>query len=928
MSTLAKVIMQGDQAIEIYVEDAKLHTKNDGPLSPPLEPHDFEELWDDVRANAEIVQETPDESTQNQSNIESNLQGPRRRRVRTREQDPNFTATKLQDVYTVAREDSQLVEKQFETLDRYLPRKIVNETRDHTEDCVRQGDPEGATKVLETTLETLKEEFNKQGHHDPTPWRVSMAEILIEQGQRQEARNVLSKIPSDDQQPTGPDAEYKRTMDELVEMLETKLDLFRRAEYWDKARETGEKIHSIDPSYFDLDKPMDRFKQVRRILCAGVVKEVDAQKATECRARNNFLSEALEIYNHGCFLSEAYYKLFDANVTPLSVFDHPHCANIFISAARICYYFDSTGYATMPRSFVCKGPDLTCMDWKHQALYFLEKGKARALLDTMVAEDIPLPRMARVADAAHNMLVKRRSGTSSASSSRASTLSLPVSQLHTLRDSDFASRGHRHIRSDSMIQTEITSHLRFADQSLRVETSNLSASEASSLAPSPAGTRSPVLTREESIRVRARLTWRRYLEWAVAQANPSLDNIPPDTLLVEFALSSTAPCGIIVIVAATDAVNTVQWKEADTHEIRRCIAGLRKSMETLNSRTVPLCQTGSNDPEQISSTASQERLVTLLRDVVVAPVQPHLEGKKKLIIVPSGDLAHVPWRIFFDLPVTVVPSLGIWARLRNQKTAQSAKVPKVSVVSTAPEDKEKARNDEAGYVRNIPFSRIEALYIAKRHEQLPFLADGKDRSDLEAAAEDARILHICAHSNFDSKSPMSSSLELFNEPFTIRDWHRSSIKAELVVFSSCLSGVSRAYDSGSTIGFAHILLGTGTKAFIGSLWKVHDVATLLLMTMFYEELMKPLPAVDALFEAQNRMRNLTDDQLLEVIDDLKHYALGHRGIEEYVINAGYYIHLLKQTKAEEWRQEKYWAAFVLTGYGLNEIYPASNEQSS
>jgi CHAT domain-containing protein len=308
-------------------------------------------------------------------------------------------------------------------------------------------------------------------------------------------------------------------------------------------------------------------------------------------------------------------------------------------------------------------------------------------------------------------------------------------------------------------------------------------------------------------------------------------------------------------------------------------------------------------------------------------VEPHLEGKKKIIIVPSGDLAHVPWRIFFDMPITVVPSLEIWLRLQAEVKTKEPQQPKLSIVSTAPEDKEKRMKAEP-YIRNIPFSRIEALYIARLHGHSPFLADDKDHSDLEDLTKDTQILHICAHSNFEPESPMTSSLELFRKPLTIRDWHKLSIKADLVVFSSCLSGYSKAYDSGSTIGFAHTLLGTGTKAFIGSLWKVNDRATLLLMTMFYEELRKPLPAVDALYEAQRRMRNLTNDGLREMVDRLEQVALQNGKTRPYVINARYWLEDLRYSDAKEWQQERYWAAFVLTGYGSNIIYPGNDEGSS
>lgn len=409
--------------------------------------------------------------------------------------------------------------------------------------------------------------------------------------------------------------------------------------------------------------------------------------------------------------------------------------------------------------------------------------------------------------------------------------------------------------------------------------------------------------------------------------------IPSDTLVVEYALSSTAPCGIMVIIASSTSIRAVKWQEANVEKIQTCIGALRATMQTSGSRmmTIRQCrhQKRPAGPSRKHFHVAQEQLDELLRKFVVAPVQLHLEGKRNLIVVPSGDLAHVPWRIFFDLPVTVVPSLEIWVRLQAQVQGQprSSLTPKSAIISTAPVDGKMKMNNEPGWVRNIPYSRVEALYVARLHAQLPFLADNQDYGALEALAQDAQILHICAHSSFEPESPMSSSLELFKEPLTIRDWHRLSIKADLVIFSSCLSGYSKAYDSGSTIGFAHTLLGTGTKAFIGSLWEVYDHATLILMALFYEELQKALPVADALYMAQKRMQTLDKDDRHEIVDRLEDKLDGIDS-RPYVLKKNFLLKELRKTDPEEWRQPRYWAAFVLTGYGSSNIYTAGADQMS
>lgn len=934
------------------VEDGQLHKQNCSPTSPPLNSKGFNEHCDDLRTKADTTQYSVEEPTQYPSNPEAGRSGARKRRIRKHEQDTNLIATNQKNLYTIVREDSQLTEEDRENLYHLLPSKIVENTQDLAQECVRRGDTYGACRLHKEALDKLRKELDEQKRVDDTPLNVSIAELLIGQGRRQEARAVLSRVHSPAySKRTSDDHDYEKMMD----MAEMELDQCRRAESWDKAREKAHILYDIEPSYFNLTQPMDRFSTIRRIMNAGVVKEAEARDASDLDTRVRFLSQALEIYNHGCHALEVFHEFFDSNETTLSGFDHSDCANIFFSAARICHEFDTLGHKITPTLFPCKGPQLLCRDWKQQALHFLETGRARSLLDTInrgnVVKEIRRRLIKKaitvVTEAARVVLKTRSYAMSSSDSSRTPSISHDI----MLPNSDSRSIHRDGALSDSLANRELLLSHRGDDELLKLHTSNLSGPGNLDVHTSPAAIVRRSLTKEEESRVRVRLNWHRCLLWALIQVNPALRatlgttlpldggaigtfedmraNIPSDTLVVEFALASKTPCGIMVVVATADAVEAVEWEAIDTFEIQRCIGDLRASMEISDDRMGPICRshttcesaTRLNGPDRELSAVHRERLDELLRKYVVAPVQPYLEGKKQLIIVPSGDLAHVPWRIFFDLPITVVPSLSIWVQLHAQSSAIPDQGPNFLVVSTSPEDQEKKKNNEP-YLRNIPFSRIEALHIARLHGQLPFLADDEEHKRLGELARDKKVVHICAHSTFESEAPISSSLQLFKEPRTIRDWRELSITADLVVFSSCLSGISRAFDSGSTIGFAHTILATGTKAFIGSLWRVDDRATLLLMAMFYEELRKPLPAVDALYEAQRRMRNLTDAELMDVIDRLEQAMCAEQaGMSQYVIHPLYFLDHLRTTEAEAWREERYWAAFVLTGYGSKCIYP-------
>ncbi|KAH6615353.1 CHAT domain-containing protein [Boeremia exigua] len=947
ISSVSKSALQNNLGIRILIEDAKSHTQEGGLVSPTLSPNEFNELWDDVRAKADTAQEATEESTQDLSNPEGR-KGLRKRRARTNERDSDFVATKLKDIFAAVRDDAQFTEADLEGLDRYLPRKIVETTRDQALEFISRGDAEGACKLLEDALAELNNQLEKQKHVDATPWKVSMAEILIDQGRRQEARAVLSNVASPtrnvsdspDHQGTASDVEYAKMMEMAqVAQVEEELDLCRRAEDWDKVREVAQALHGIDPSYFDLDKPMDRFGQVRRILNAGMLQEAKYKQASDPQTGCLHLMKALEIYNHGCYTSKVFNEFFNTSEATVSGFDHSDCANIFFSAARVCHHFDSIGYRISPRLFSCKGPNLTCQDWKDQALHFLEQGRARALLDSInrgrVVNDVRRRLIKNnillLTEAAVKVLRQRGSAMSSTYSSRVPSVSagVPVSQLPMLTKLDFTRRNHGHSRADSFVQPD---HSHTVRQSLTLATSNLSNSTTSSLPASPAAP-TPTLTKEENSRLRVQMNWRRCLLGVLTQgqvgSSSSIEDlrsrIPSDTLVVEFALASRAPCGIMVIIAATDGVKAVEWTETNTEEIRRCIRNLRDSMQTFDDRT---SQPGSPEApltptlNRRDSTLYQERLDDLLRKYAVAPVEPHLKDKKNLIIIPSGDLAHVPWRIFFDLPTTVVPSLEIWTRLQSQ-SASPPPSPKLCAISTAPVDAAKAAAHLPGSLRNIPFSRIEALYLARTHSTTPFLADNAPHAALAAHAHGATVLHIAAHSSFDPSAPLASALDLAAPPLSIRHWPALRIAAPLVVFSACLSAYSRAYDSGATIGFAHALLGTGSACFVGSLWRVDDRATLLLMVLFYGALRGGKGVAEALWEAQRGMQNLTPQGLNEIVDVLECGGVRAKG---FVVGQAFLLRELRATDARVWREERFWAAFVVMGYGAGRVYPGCEDE--
>jgi CHAT domain-containing protein len=189
-------------------------------------------------------------------------------------------------------------------------------------------------------------------------------------------------------------------------------------------------------------------------------------------------------------------------------------------------------------------------------------------------------------------------------------------------------------------------------------------------------------------------------------------------------------------------------------------------------------------------------------------------------------------------------------------------------------------------------------------------------------SKSSHIFHLCAHGTFEPESPHLSQIELFQDSLRVIDFCNFQLQAALVVFSSCLSGLSRGLDSASALGFAHTILGTGAQAFVGTLWPVHEVATLLFMVSFYRSVRAGKPPAESLMIAQNTLRCMDTEAFHDPKSELDYLLDG--GAETYEK----YVYVLKwrlnteiwTIEIEKFRHPRLWAGFVLIGYGDEPIY--------
>lgn len=628
------------------------------------------------------------------------------------------------------------------------------------------------------------------------------------------------------------DAQHQSMMDQVEQYLHLAL----RAKEQVQTPLADEKLQRLAPDYFDLATSKNKFDKVRRILIIGRLSELKASDSNDPEERQRMLRKALQLYNSGCHAGDLFDSVYD--------YDHSDCASLFFSAARVCISFEQNAFRSRRGQLIGLGrylfnPILTETNWKSQALQFLEQGRARALLHYVGQHHATIPTevknvltelLAAVKGVHSNMRKRKRDSFSIAFDSIVDAPILngihpegqtPLSTIacQALHGSIGAPEHQLHDQQIPISSREVFSEKQAAGMDLDDS--------------SPSAVSEPEDSFASQCHASSSRAWRRWRK-AFHHAKAQLDTIfldaaeaalpksgsvndfkkfrrylPEETGVIEYGLPSSFPTGLITLVIGNCGVSKASWEETvNAQELQSNISMLLTLM--MSEHSTPPTPTGGIEP--ISTKQVFHQTKNYLTKVLVDPIRDHVDQFRRLIIVPCGDLAHVPWSLLFPSQLlSLAPSLSILIRLHEQH-ARIIEQPTTCVVAKGPSSSS-----------SIQYSGIEALHIARLHKQWLILSDVHytwlTLGQLVASSD---LLHVCAHGKFDDITPFHSGIDLFQDPITLTQWHKLRMKTKLTIFSSCVSSFSKTYDSGSAFGFASTLLACGTQAFVGSLWDVDD----------------------------------------------------------------------------------------------------------
>lgn len=315
-----------------------------------------------------------------------------------------------------------------------------------------------------------------------------------------------------------------------------------------------------------------------------------------------------------------------------------------------------------------------------------------------------------------------------------------------------------------------------------------------------------------------------------------------------------------------------------------------------------------------SSTAAQAiaKLKTQsqpLYEKLIQPLEPHLTAARKLIIVPDGVLAYLPFETLADnvkrgapvfllerFAISYAPSASALAALRTLKTNAAAATGFIAFgdpvyAKTETEIVPTMQSNERGFdFRQLPYTRNEVNEIAAlfpANERRILLGSEANEGSVKAAPlSQFRYVHFATHALVDEEYPARSAIVLSaptgdqgdnkqeDGALQMAEVMRLKLNADLVTLSACRTGLGRMLYGEGIIGLTRAFLYAGAESVVVSLWNVNDIATASLMKAFYKNLKQGMNKDDALRQAK-----------LELL----------RG------------------QQPAWRHPYYWAPFVLVG---------------
>jgi CHAT domain-containing protein len=294
------------------------------------------------------------------------------------------------------------------------------------------------------------------------------------------------------------------------------------------------------------------------------------------------------------------------------------------------------------------------------------------------------------------------------------------------------------------------------------------------------------------------------------------ERLEPDEAVVEYFVAKDA---LYVFALTKDDVHVVR-RDATRAELTKLLDRFGFHLARGEHARSP------NDDLVLRATRAN---LEALSELLIAPIADAVAGARRLVVVPHDGLHQLP---FHALPwkdgwlcdaheIVYAPSAAVYGYCRDARPTATGP----AAVFGLPDAAAPRIEDEVRRVAQV-LGDDSKLYL-------------RDEATFERLAEEAgraRLLHVATHGMFRHEHPMLSSIRLADRWVNLYDLYGLTVKGELVVLSTCESGVAKANGANEILGLTRGFLYAGAPALLTSQWPVDDAVTCRFMERFHEAL--------------------------------------------------------------------------------------------
>ncbi len=272
--------------------------------------------------------------------------------------------------------------------------------------------------------------------------------------------------------------------------------------------------------------------------------------------------------------------------------------------------------------------------------------------------------------------------------------------------------------------------------------------------------------------------------------------------------------------------------------------------------------------------AQIERTLAEVHGLLMEQVRGWLaaRGYRHAAIVATGALGLLPlhatsWRdvrgehhLLDDVELVFSPSVWVLARCLDR-----CRGPWCPVLQVSPP------GEPAPFIRWAA-ERVRVLVQAERGPgSVLTLAAGATPETVTERLRTAPVAHFACHGEWDAAEPLNSALHLAGVRLSLADLfaRARTEEARLTLLTACESAAGHrpVVGGGEYLGLPAAFILAGSKAVIGSLWRVDDAATAFLTVELCRRLVGGTGSAEALRAAQIWLRKIRRAELLELAEE-------------------------------------------------------------